>query len=138
MISASAIWARYLSTGQRRIVAGLALFMLAIAITGWIDAFRARQSANQYLREADQARREAKTALKAAAEIATKIKAAEKQLVELEEKRNEEFQKYDRGAGNVRDLRDRYDAARRERVGPDAANADELCGELAGLGYPCR
>ena len=127
----------YLTPVQRRVAAGLIMIVAAALIAGWVSAVRGRIALRESERALSRARQDAKEALKAAAEIAQKMKAVNEQLLKLEEKRSEELEKYDSKSRDARDLRDRYDRARRERGGAADAELGQLCLELEGLGYPC-
>lgn len=123
---------------RQKIYIGCAAVLLVV-ITGYAIVERARMSAEvkKFERDAIIAKGEAQAALESAAKIAREKVEQEKQLAEVEAKRDGKINEVE--AAKVRNASDRLELnrARRERRG-DNPSPEQLCGELAALGYPCE
>ncbi|MGE0367203.1 MAG: hypothetical protein AB7Q00_15865 [Phycisphaerales bacterium] len=91
----------------------------------------------KYEREANNAKRDAEAAVAAAVKIAEEKKKLEIKISALEERRNEKQLKVDQAMRDADDAVADWERTRRlERT--DDPGTDQLCTELAELGYPCR
>ncbi|MBK8810695.1 MAG: hypothetical protein IPN69_08180 [Acidobacteria bacterium] len=128
----------YAMTGpQRRVTVGVLLLISACFIGGWYNAFAGWRANRALENEAKTARRDADAALKRAATIAAAIREQEEELRELEAKRNVEQKQLEKSAARTGDAQRDYDRTLTEPV-TGTPSADELCADLAKLGYPCR
>lgn len=126
-----------LTPGRRWVVVAIVALLAGLMVSGWVDSLRAWQQIRVFEREAAAAKRTAAEKIEAAAKIATEIRKREAELDKLEVKRNEKQKELDKAAGNVSRDRAEYDRAVRESR-PDAPSTEQLCDELAALGYPCQ
>lgn len=118
-----------LTGGQRVVVTVITLVLAIVMLSGWISSLRAEYRVRQ-------AESTANRALKKAADIAAEILKREKALAKIEEKRDEKQKELDAVAANTNSDRAEYDRAVREPR-TDNVSAEQLCAELADLGYPC-
>lgn len=125
------------TTKQKWIVGGIATLILLLMFSGWIDSAVSFYRVRKAERAAEKARFESKQALEKASKIAAEIRQKEFELKELEKKRDVEKKKLDTAKRETADARADYDRAVREPVAT-TPSADELCADLAKLGYPCR
>jgi HAMP domain-containing protein len=129
------LWVELTGT-QKLIAAGLALVLAFAAISGWVDSAWSYAKVRKLENQAEKDKRDAAEKLAAAAKIAADIKVRELALEKIEAKRNEKQTEVGRAAENTNSDRGAYERAVRD-ARPDTPSADELCRELAGLGYPC-
>lgn len=122
---------------QKLVVIGIGTIILALIFSGWIDSAYSLYQVRKAERAADNARFESNQALEKASKIAAEIRQKEFELKELEKKRDVEKSKLDKVHRETADARDDYDRAVREPIGT-TPSTDELCADLAKLGYPCR
>lgn len=118
-----------LSVAQRVVVTVLVLALGGVMLSGWIS------SVSSYI-EVRRAEKKADAALKKAADIAGAVLKKEKELAKTEEKIYEKQKELDAAATHTARARAEYD---RVRVSPrtDEPSPEQLCAELAELGYPC-
>lgn len=131
----SDLWAD-MSAAQKFVGIALALLVAAVIVGSWWNTFQAWSEIRVYERQAAKANQEKAAALELAAKVANTIRIREEELKKIEVKRNEKL-------GEVKDLaddaaRDRaeYERAVRERL-REVPSTDELCRQLAALGYGC-
>lgn len=130
------IW-NSLTLTKRLAIIGLFVAVILIAAGGWLDSLRSYNRVRQLEREAARAEREAKAALEQAAKIAREKIEVEKKLTELEVKRDAKSREAAEAHKQTLDARLDYERALRNSRG-DSPSTDELCRELAALGYPCQ
>lgn len=129
---------KIMSNQIKLILAGVAVVVIGIAVAAVISNAKLRSLE----RDVEAAKQEAK--LREEAATASETKAAEyKQKIEYLEaeiadigriarKQDEELEKIGVDVGGAR-----RDVERAKRIRAISASADELCGKLAELGYPC-
>lgn len=118
-----------LTNGQRICVMVVSLVLIIVLLSGWISSIKSEIAVRR-------AEATANRALKKAADIAAEILKREKELAKTEAKRDEKQKELDAAAGNVDRDRAEYDRAVNEPR-TDNPSAEQLCRELAELGYPC-
>lgn len=121
---------------QKAAVIGVVLAVLSLGIFLTVKWITVSVQVRRYEREANSAKREAENALKIAADIAKEKLEFELKLAAVEEKRNAKEQQAHEANIKTLDARDDYVRALRERR-TDSPGTDQLCLELAALGYPC-
>lgn len=87
-------------------------------------------------RDANHAKQEAKEHLEQAAKIAREKLELERKLAEIEAKRDAKVTESEQAHINTLDALADYDRALRNGRS-DNPSTEQLCGELAALGYPC-
>lgn len=125
-------------TGGQKLLLILAGLLIAITLaSGWIGWVRTSFEVRRHERDATVAKREAEDALKLAAKIAKDKLELERTLTQIEAKRDEKNKQLNQAHLETLDARSDYERALREQRGDDPST-DELCAELAALGYACR
>ena len=117
------------------IFAAVVLFTVLIGY-GLVDRYRLHSEVRQFERDAKIAKAEAVVALEAAAKIAKEKVEHEKKLAEVEAKRDGKVTEVEAAKVAVANDRLELNRVRRERRG-DNPSPEQLCDELAALGYPC-
>jgi hypothetical protein len=113
------------------------IVIAGLTVSGWIDSAVSWSKVRRAESRAETAERDRDEALRNAARIAADIRAREEALKQVEAKRDEKQIEADKAHRNTLDARAEYDRAVREQR-PDTPGTDELCAELAALGYPCK
>lgn len=129
------LWDR-LSNNQRRVMIAAAFAVLVIMISGWLSSMAVTRELKQAERDAKVAAAEKQDAIDAAAAIAKKVEAAETEIKRLEEQRNEATERLEAAGRDADAARAGYDDAIRSVRG--TITREQLCAELAELGYACR
>lgn len=124
------------SRKQKWLLGIIGTVILFLMVIGWIDSAYSNYQVRKAEREATKAKFEANEALLKAAKIATEIAKKEFELNELEKKRNEKRTELEKAKRETADAAADYDRAVREPLS-ETPSADELCADLAKLGYPC-
>ncbi len=130
------LWAD-LTAKQKAVVAGTIALVLVLMFSGWFDSLWSSAKVRQAEREAAQAKRDATAALERAANIANEIKRREEALSKVENNRDAKQLEVNSATEATNSARADYERAVRESR-PDAPSTDQLCAELAALGYPCQ
>lgn len=125
-----------LTGGQKAVIVGVILIAVAAFIYSTASSISTSVEIRKYEREANTAKRDAEDALKIAKKIATEKLEIEKKLAELEAKRDGKQTELEKAKIETLDARADYERALRERRG-DNPSSEQLCAELAALGYPC-
>jgi hypothetical protein len=122
---------------QKLVVVFITVFL--VVLLGWlaIQNAAAWNETRKLEREAKIAKDEAKKHLEIAAKIAREKVELEKKLSELEATIDVKNKEAHQATANTADARLEYERTLRERR-TDDPGADELCLELAALGYACR
>ncbi len=126
-----------LSPGRRVVVVAIVALLAGLMVSGWVDSFRSWQQIRVFERQAIAGKRDAADALARAAKIAREKLALEQQLAKLEIIRDEKQKQANDAHIKTLDARADYDRALREQRG-DNPSPEQLCAELAALGYPCE
>lgn len=126
-----------LSTGRRIILALVALVIVGMFAASTIGGLRAWSQTRVLEAQAVKAKREAQDALNKAAQIAREKLALEKQIAQIEVKRDAKEKEANDAHIKTLDARADYDRTLRESRG-DNPDRDQLCAELDALGYPCE
>lgn len=126
-----------LSGLQKIGIATVGVMLGLMLIYGMLTSIWSGYEIRQLEREANEAKLEATAALEQAVQIAKEKKLAELKLAEVETKRNAKQPELDKAVREAGDARAEYERVVRERR-RDNPSADQLCAELAALGYPCR
>lgn len=122
--------------GQKMLIAAAAGVIAVALIGGWATSFRAWRETRSLETEANHAKEDAKAALEKAANIAQEKLEAERKLAELEAKIDGRETELEKEHLESLDARGEYERTLRNRRG-DNPSAEQLCAELAALGYPC-
>lgn len=132
----SDLWADL--SGAQKFVTVALVALIAIALIGsWVNTFQTWSEIRVYEKAAIEAQRDKAAALERAAKIASDIKIREEALKKVEEKRDVKKTEVKNAADVVSRDRAEYDRAVRERRA-DVPSTDQLCRELAALGYACQ
>lgn len=124
--------------GKQKLIVGVVLGLILIfAVSGWVGSVKTYFEVRALEKQVKQSKAEADAALKRAAEIAGEIKKREAEIKVLEEKRDVKKTELGQAEKQSSDSLDAVDRARREPRADDVS-AEQLCTELAELGYPCR
>lgn len=118
-----------LTAGQRVVAVVLAGVLGMVIASGWLS------SATAWI-ETRRAERKADEALKKAAQVAAAVIKKEKEIAEVEKKRDEKQKDAEAAAANTDRDRAEHDRAVSEPR-TDNPSAEQLCRELADLGYAC-
>lgn len=137
MIESLKIFWSAMTTNQKRAIAGISILIIVAISIGWINSFRAWNEIRIEKGLRKQAQKDADQALKNAAKIASELKKEREELNALEEKKQVKKDEVEQSKTETEDARDDYDRAVRESR-TDNPGPDELCAELAELGYPCQ
>ena len=121
---------------QKAAVAGIPLVLALILAAGWIRSASLYFEVRRYEREANAAKRDAKKYLEQAAAIGREKLEAERRLAELEAKRDAKITEAEAANLKTLDARAEHERAVRERR-TDDPSTEQLCNELAALGYHC-
>lgn len=130
------LFLKELTGRQKAVVVGVIALVLILMVAAFVDSAMSLSKARQFEREAEKAHRDAGQALERASKIAAEIKVREKALDQVKEKRDAKQMELDKAAKDTFDARADYDRAVREQR-PGTPSTEQLCGELAQLGYPC-
>ena len=125
-----------LSAAQKFVMVALIVMALGAIAMSWWNTFQTWGELRVFESQKIEAQREAKAALEVAAKIAREKVEAEKKIVQLEVKRDEKITEVEAARVRVIDDRLELNRVRRERRG-DNPTPQQLCAELAELGYPC-
>ena len=125
-----------LSGGQKMLIAAIEGIIALTLIGGWATTFRVWRETQALETEANHAKQDAKAALEKAAKIAREKLEAERKLAELEAKIDGKETELEKAHIETLDARSEYDRALRNKRGDDPS-PEQLCAELAALGYPC-
>jgi S-adenosylhomocysteine hydrolase len=125
-----------LTTGRRLILIAAGAVIAIVLAAGWISEIATSIELRKYERQAAAAKRESEDALKKAAAIAREKLTIEKRVAELEVQIDGRTKEANDARIKTLDARADYDRTLREQRG-DNPGTDELCRELAALGYPC-
>ncbi len=126
-----------LSASQKFIGLVMGFAMVAIVFGSIVDSYRSRQEIKVFENQAIEAKRDAQAALESAAKIAKEKVEQEKRLAETEAKRDGKVREVEAAAIAAVNDRLELERVRRERRG-DNPSPEQLCAELAALGYPCH
>lgn len=126
-----------MTVNQRRVLLAVVFIALLLLMSGWLNGLRIGRELKAYERQAADAKTDAKAALDKATQIAREKLAAERQLAELEAERDGKQTEEETARIAALDARADYDRAVREQR-TDDPSAEQLCAELAALGYACR
>lgn len=118
-------------------LAAVVLLIAAAAVSGWVSSLSAWAEVRRYERQAAHQKAAADEALKRAAVVANEIRRKEVDLKKLENEADEKMHDLRNARRDSDDARAEYDRIRRERR-ETVPSTDELCRELAELGYACR
>jgi hypothetical protein len=132
----SDLWAD-LSASQKFIAIALVVLMIGALAASWLNTFQTWNTVRQYENQAIKADREKVEALEKVAKIAGELKKREEDVAKDEAKRDEQKVEVKKGAVVIDRDRAEYERAVRERR-TDSPSTDQLCRELAALGYPCQ
>ena len=123
--------------GQKLLVIFAAVLLFAAIGSGWWSWFQTSMEVRKFEREAAVAKLDAENALKIAADIGKEKLEKERQLAEVEAKRDGKVTELEKAKIETLDARAEYNRAVREQR-TDNPSAEQLCRELAALGHPCR
>ena len=126
-----------LSLGHKLLVILTGLLIAAAIVVagyGWVQA---KLEVRKFEKEAAAAKQDAVVALEAAKKIAQEKLEVERKLAETEAKRDAKVTQLEQARIDTLDARRDYERDLREQRG-DNPSPEQLCLELAALGYPCR
>lgn len=126
-----------LAGGQKFLLIAAAAVVSLVLISGWATSFSTWNETRKLEREANHAKADAKDALEKAAKIAREKIAAERKLAELEAMIDGKETEAEKAHLDALDARAEYERSLRERRGDDPST-EQLCAELAALGYACQ
>lgn len=126
-----------LARRQKIYIAAVVILLIAFIGYGLVDRFRLNSEIKVFEKERIEAGRQAQAALAQAEKIAREKTEVEKKLAEKESERDGKVTEVE--AAKVQVINDRLELnrAQRERRG-DNPSPEQLCSELAALGYPCQ
>lgn len=125
-----------LRLGQKAVLVFAGLLIASVLISGWISSVQSWSEIRRLENEAAEAKAEADAAVKAAIAIGEEKKKLEVKISSLEEQRNAKQPALDNAMRDADAAAADWERARREQR-KDNPSTDELCAELAELGYPC-
>jgi flagellar biosynthesis/type III secretory pathway M-ring protein FliF/YscJ len=134
--TAKIVWSASTTKERYAIVAGIALVVVLI-VSGWVDSIISNYKVRKAESAAAVAKVQASESLRKASVIAENLAKKESELKDLEAKINVRKKELDNAHQQTSDAQRDYDRAVREPVG-NAPSSEQLCAELAAIGYPCR
>lgn len=125
------------SAKQKWLIGVVCSAVLLLMVSGWADSAYSNFKVRRAERAAEKAKWEANGAIEKASKIASEIREREVEVRELEAKRDVKKTELDKSKQATNNAQSDYDRAVREPIS-ETPSTDELCSELAKLGYPCR